>query len=140
MHKNLKIAYIDDDADDRFIFETLIDQIGYKAAFTSFSSATDFRDFLEKEYTTDTPLLVFIDINMPIKSGIDVIKDLRKNALYHYIPFIVLSGSNSQNDLGQAIQAGANGYLIKSADLGDLSKNIKGSIKNWENILVQNWI
>ena len=60
------------------------------------------------------PDVVLLDFNMPGMSGVETIQALRKAKLT--IPVIMLTVSQDENDLMDAILAGASGYLLKSAE------------------------
>ena len=65
------------------------------------------------------PLLVFLDLNMPRKSGFEVLETLRATPEYHALTIEVLSGSDRRNDVERALGLGANSYLVKPHGLTD---------------------
>lgn len=60
------------------------------------------------------PDLVLLDVNMPGKSGVDTLQELR--AAGHSMPVLMLTVSKSESDLVGSILAGAAGYLLKNAE------------------------
>lgn len=81
------------------------------AGFTTLT-AVDGMDAFEKLSNVDVDLLI-TDINLPNIDGISLIKSLRKDKKFENLPIIVLSSLSSENDIKEAIDAGANSYLIK---------------------------
>lgn len=73
----------------------------------------------------DSPLpdIVILDISMPGKSGMDLIKDLKK--LYSSLPILILSIHPEERFAIRALKAGAEGYLCKSCISDKLVKAIK---------------
>lgn len=65
-----------------------------------------------------TPALAVVDLRLPDKSGLDVVRDLR--ALNHAINIVVLTGYGSIATALEAVRLGATHYLPKPADVDDL--------------------
>ncbi len=60
------------------------------------------------------PSLIMLDIMMPIKNGIDTLKEIGTNDNTKDIPILVLSAYEDDNLLTQAMELGAKRYLVKS--------------------------
>lgn len=69
------------------------------------------------------PDIVILDINMPNKSGLDILKDLQN--LYPHLPVLILSMHPEERFALRTIKAGAMGYLNKSGIVGELEKAIR---------------
>lgn len=67
------------------------------------------------------PDVVLLDVNMPGMSGVDTVRELRKSG---QVRVIMLTISKNEEDLFGAIMAGADGYLLKSAEPDELQKAI----------------
>ena len=65
-----------------------------------------------------SPDLVVMDVNMPGASGIDGAREARRSGID--LPIVMLTISDEDDDLFEAIKAGANGYLLKDAADSDL--------------------
>src|SRR4029450_425941 len=63
------------------------------------------------------PQLILLDLNLPGKSGHELLEELKLDALLHNIPVIVLSPSASERDVGRAYDLHANCYIQKPSDL-----------------------
>ena len=59
--------------------------------------------------------LVISDIDMPRMNGIELIKNIRNHPIYSFLPIIVVSYRDRQEDRLQGMEAGANYYLTKSS-------------------------
>lgn len=64
------------------------------------------------------PDVLLLDLNMPVRSGLDVLPDIRKASPATKV--LVLTGRNEDFYIVQALRAGAHGYLLKSAAEADL--------------------
>jgi DNA-binding NarL/FixJ family response regulator len=69
------------------------------------------------------PDVSLIDVDMPRLSGIGVIRILRKS--FPQMKFIVLSTYNDENYIQKAMEAGADGYVLKCVGINELVKIIK---------------
>lgn len=72
------------------------------------------------------PDLIILDLGLPDKDGLDVLKDLRK---WSAVPVIILSVRNSENDIVTALDAGANDYLTKPFSSNELLARIRASLR-----------
>lgn len=63
-----------------------------------------------------TPDLIILDLNLPRKSGIETLAELKKNHDISYIPVIVLTSSEAQHDISRAYNLYANAYITKPVD------------------------
>ena len=69
------------------------------------------------------PDVVVMDVRMPVVSGIDATRQIR--AMLPDTQVLVLSAYNDDQFVVSALQAGASGYLLKSASVGELVKAIR---------------
>lgn len=69
------------------------------------------------------PDLLLLDLNMPGKSGLDALPDIRKQA--PNVKVIVLTGRDDDNYIMRALRSGANGYILKSTDEQKLVESIR---------------
>ena len=68
----------------------------------------------------DSPDLIVLDVNLPKRSGQDVLKWVRDNPSLAKIPVMMLTSSASPEDKTKSMQLGANLYVQKSSDLQDI--------------------
>ncbi|KLN96497.1 response regulator [Moellerella wisconsensis] len=69
------------------------------------------------------PNIIMMDINLSNMKGIEIIRQLRKYCLQTYV--LILSFSANRNDIYSAMDAGANGYLLKDCELDMLMNSIR---------------
>ncbi len=104
-----KVLFVDDDEDELFLFQKGIENIGAEFSITHANSCERMNDVLE----IFTPDIIFLDINMPGKNGIECLKSLRAEKRYDKVPVIIYSTSNSPKNISESFDAGANSYIIK---------------------------
>ena len=93
---------------------------------TSLHSA---RSAAQRLLSGKTPELLFLDINMPEVSGLDLLEFLRRRREWKELPVIVLSSESADNVVDKAMQLGADAYVIKPATLEELQKAMETSIE-----------
>jgi two-component system nitrate/nitrite response regulator NarL len=65
-----------------------------------------------------TPDVVMMDLNMPARDGISLLRDFRAEGIN--VPTLFLTVSNAESDLAAALRAGARGYLLKDMEPDDV--------------------
>ncbi len=75
-----------------------------------------------------TPDVIFLDINLPDKSGIEVCKDILEK--YPAIKIIALSTFNQNSYINKMLENGAGGYLLKNATKAEMLQAIQTVMKN----------
>ena len=73
-----------------------------------------------KELGEDVPDFMLIDLTLPGMSGIELVRKLRR--AYPQMPLVILSGHSSLSYARDALEAGANGYVLK----GDMEEITRG--------------
>jgi two-component system, chemotaxis family, chemotaxis protein CheY len=87
--------------------------------------AADGREALERLSEMQPPDLVLVDWNMPVMSGIDFIREVRKLQIYDPLPLIMVTTNSESEYLGTAMEAGANEYIQKPCTLDALREKIE---------------
>lgn len=77
------------------------------------------------------PSIVFLDLKMPRKSGLDVLQWLKAHPECHVIPVIMLTSSREETDITQAYKLGANSYIVKPLDFSEFRIMIKTVCDYW---------
>lgn len=83
-------------------------------------------------YDQHQPDLVMVDLEMPIKSGFDVIEHIRSNQR-ESTPIIVMSGNNGEDSVIEAFNLGVDDYVRKPVGLREVFVRVKRLIANKDN-------
>lgn len=128
----IHILLADDDEDDRNFFNDAITDLKIKNKLTVFKNGKDLMDYLEHP---DSPMpdILFLDLNMPCKTGNECLKEIRSNEKFKDISIAIYSTSSSDKDIEETFVGGANIYIKKPNDFSKLKKVLKEVVNiNWQ--------
>ena len=77
-----------------------------------------------ERFREQRPGLVLLDVTMPVMDGYATAREMRAQVLDDWVPIIFLSGSEDDQDLERAIEAGGDDYLVKPVSFVVLSAKI----------------
>ncbi|PZR75892.1 MAG: two-component system response regulator [Chthoniobacterales bacterium] len=78
------------------------------------------------------PQVILLDLNLPKKSGVEVLKRLKTDRLTREIPVIVLTGSRRDRDIRECRRLGAANYLVKPVDFENFSRITRYLSLGWK--------
>ena len=116
---NLTIFYTDDDEDDLSIFADAVESLPEKIQLNTYNGGDK---LLTAIYNPPPkPHVIFLDLNMPGKTGFDVLAELR-NSDKKDIPVIIFSTSNEPGIIERCLTLGANLFITKPVLMKDIIK------------------
>lgn len=129
-HKKISIVLVDDDSDDRQIFDEALSEIISEYELKSFADGRLFISHLTEENNQNPlPDIVFLDINMPIVDGLETLEIIRTQLHINEVPVIMYSTSCIDSDVEKAFNAGANAYLTKPTNFKKLKSVLRKVIE-----------
>src|SRR5579863_1674055 len=84
--------------------------------------AVDFIDEIDRDAGELCPHLLLLDLNLPKKSGAQVLQHVKQSRRLRNVPVVVLTSSDSPRDKDQAAQLGATRYFRKPSRLAEFMK------------------
>jgi two-component system sensor histidine kinase/response regulator len=114
-----RILCIEDDPQMRLIVQMALETVGYEM-----EEAADGKQGLDRAMET-APDLILCDINMPGMDGFETLEELRKHKSTSHIPFIFMTGESPRKYLRKGMNLGANDFIMKPIDMGDLIKAVQ---------------
>ena len=115
-----RVLIVEDEADIRRFVRLALQSEGHEV----FESDTVQRALIEAG--TRRPDLLVLDLGLPDGDGVDVIRGLRG---WSSIPVIVLSARSNEADKIQALDAGADDYLVKPFGAGELLARVRAQLR-----------
>ena len=81
------------------------------------------------------PDLILLDLNLPRKDGREVLEDIKADPALRYIPVVVLTSSQAEQDILRAYDLHANCYVTKPVDLDQFSHVVRSIEDFWFTIV-----
>ena len=81
-----------------------------------------------------TPMLVFLDLKMPMLDGFVVLKEIRASHRLATLPVVVLTSSNEPGDRRRAYECGANAYMCKPVDFVEFMESMRCACQFWTKV------
>jgi two-component system, cell cycle response regulator DivK len=101
-----KIAVVDDNADNRLIIRTILEDQYEIVEFSSGSEAIE-------GFKKDRPDVVILDISLPEMDGTEILRRIRDDSTLHDLPVIALTAHAMGGDREKYLAAGFNDYVAK---------------------------
>lgn len=120
------VLMLEDDADDRYLTETTLQELGYDMPVRFVSSGKELISHLTH---SPEPSLILVDYN-PVM-GSDALRHLKTHPDFNHIPVVVLGEVNSSHHVRECYQLGANTFIKKPATAEMTKKKIEIFFKYW---------
>ena len=118
------VLIIEDEPDAAELFAEMMRVSGFRVQKTS-SSAPAINMMTSKK-----PDVVLLDIMMPEVSGIDILRQMRRDPALADIPVIVVSAKGMPADIKNGMEAGASTYLTKPVGFLELKEAVERALGN----------
>ncbi|HMS85427.1 MAG TPA: chemotaxis response regulator CheY [Nitrospira sp.] len=105
---SMKILIVDDMVTMRRIVKNVLKQLG----FSNIDEAENGQDGLQKLKSSKYDFVVS-DWNMPVMTGIDMLRAIRADEQLKTIPVLMVTAEAQQKNLVEAVQAGVSNYIVK---------------------------
>lgn len=131
----MKIWCIEDDININNLVVYAMESSGYEVR--GFVNYTEF----EQAMGEDRPDLLILDVMLPDKDGMEILKELRENDATYYLPVIMLTAKTAESDRVRALDMGADDYVPKPFGVMELISRVRAVLrrtttKSQESILV----
>ena len=132
----LHLLLADDDIDDCDFFKDAIDELSATLKLTIVNNGVELMEFL-MENPDNTPDLIFLDLNMPKKSGLECMVEIKSSDSLSHIPIIIYSTSLDQMVVNSLYQMGAHHYIQKPAEFASIKSVIQKVVTLYSNPISQ---
>lgn len=124
------ILLADDDDDDRLLFTDVLKEYSKDSNLTFAHNGEHLMTILRSE---ELPDVLFLDLNMPLKNGIECLSEIRGDEKLKDLPVVIFSTSSHPGTISQMYDIGAHLYVRKPNDFNALRRAISEVLKkNWE--------
>lgn len=119
------ILLVEDNTDDAFFMQRAFEAAGVTNQVVHLSDGEMTIDYLtgaEMQDEMKRPCLILLDLKLPYKTGLEVLKVVRQEEQLRTTVVVMLTSSNEASDIKRALDLGANAYVVKPSAFGELSK------------------
>ena len=130
------IVYVEDEADDAFFMQRAFQQCAPEIELKIFTNGQEAIEFFTVEAAKGSeqepkPGLVLLDLNLPGRSGLDVLQEIRSRPPLRLLPVIMYTSSNQEIDIVEAYHRGCSAYLVKPSSPEKLREVITAVTGFW---------
>jgi CheY-like chemotaxis protein len=127
------VLVAEDDAQSRAVFVRLLAKLGIANPVRFAGDGQEAIDYLAAVAAGSeaVPVLIVLDLHMPRRSGLDVLRWVRERGSFARIPVVMLTGSAEMSDVTESHQLGVASYLVKPVGFGALSDVIRRLDLRW---------
>lgn len=119
-----KILIVDDDIETIKLLEAIVQMDGHET-----SSIQESKNAIQA-VESFMPDLVLLDIMMPEISGLDILRQMRRDPALANIPVIVVTAKSMPSDIKNGMEAGASTYLTKPVGYLELKEAVERTLAN----------
>lgn len=122
------ILLVEDNPDDVDLTREAFRELGAAGRLHVVENGSEAIAFLRREGAygaAPTPDLVLLDINLPRRSGHEVLQAIKRDPLLRSIPVVMLTSSAAESDVARSRALGADGYVTKPVDLDDYLRVVR---------------
>jgi len=112
--KKFKILLVEDNSADINLTKEALNKNDVFTEVYVVHNGVDTLHFLEKK---NRPDLIFLDLNLPKMTGLEVLKEIKEHEEYRRIPIVILTISANEEDLKKAYDLHANCYINKPLEI-----------------------
>lgn len=140
MNKNADaILLVEDNPDDAELTKLALARHGLDGRVVHVSDGMQALDYLYRRDGFSNrkggdPILVLLDLKMPLLDGIGVLREIKGSDTLCNIPVVVLTSSTEPSDLQRAYDAGTNAYIAKPTEFAQFLSAMKHVCEFWINI------
>jgi DNA-binding response OmpR family regulator len=118
------VFFADDDLDDQDFFRKALSRVDQSIHLIT---AINGEETLAKLFLffNRIPDLIFLDVNMPRKSGLECLNEIKKNSRFEHIPVVMYSTSFQEKDIREIKFYGALDFFKKPTSLSELENYLR---------------
>ena len=137
MTRPITVLYAEDEENDVFFLQRAFKLAGSPHILRAVPDGAEALEYLAGDgiFADRTqhpfPHLILLDINLPKKSGLDVLEWIRSQPRSKSLPTLILTSSSRHEDMEKARQLGADDYLLKPFDPLDLVDLVRSLQERW---------
>lgn len=137
-YRPINILLVEDNPGDVELTEDALRKSKVATKVSVVTDGEDAMDYLRQQnaYQDETmPDLVLLDLNLPRKDGMEVLREMKDDPNLKHIPVVVLTTSEAERDILASYELGANCFISKPVDLTEFRKVVESIDDFWFTIV-----
>ncbi len=130
----IKILLVEDNPADVFMFKRCVKKSSLDTTVNVIDSGTRAEEYIKtlpESTSEDHPDIVFLDLNLPGRTGHELLRDIKSNEFLRHIPVIILTTSANPKDVRKSFGEFSNSFLTKPVDPVEYEKAIHNVLLYW---------
>ncbi|SEW31510.1 response regulator [Natrinema salifodinae] len=115
-NSSLDILLVEDNPGDIRLTREALTEADLEYSLDVFTNGENVLHYLSENVPQPYPDLVFLDLDLPGKDGDEILETMRDDSQLRNLPVIVLTSSESREDIRRCYEATANAYVTKPTD------------------------
>lgn len=128
MKQQYNLLLADDDEDDCDFFKEALDELLLPTSLVTVNDGVQLMDFLSESGAENLPDILFLDLNMPRKNGLECLTEIKQLEEYKNLPVIIFSTSLDRDIVDLVYGKGAVYYIQKPGEFSKLKKVIGSAL------------
>ncbi|MGD9680928.1 MAG: response regulator [Candidatus Obscuribacterales bacterium] len=132
--QTIRILLIEDNPADVFMFKRCVAKTDFGSTIEVLESGKAAQAYLRKlteDESAAIPDIIFLDLNLPGRSGLDLLSDIKEGARLRHVPVIILTTSSNPVDVKRTFSGYANSFLTKPIDPNEYERSIGEVLNYW---------
>lgn len=129
-----RVFAIEDNPADVRLVEEGVDTAGIELDLQVINSgqrAIDQLTAIDADSPENPPDLILLDLNLPGKSGFELLETIRNETDFQDVPVVVVSSSENPDDINRVYDLSANAYVTKPTDPDEYIEMINATVSFW---------
>lgn len=128
-----RVVSVEDNPGDMRLIEEGVAAVDSDIELVQYSNGTEALAALTEpeERLCDRVDFLLLDMNVPGKSGLDILRRIREDEPADDLPIVLLSSSQNSEDIRRGYESGANAYITKPTDPDEFIRRIVAAIRFW---------
>ena len=131
--KPIQILLVEDNPGDVFLAKEALKESKMYSHLTVVHDGQAAMDYLTQKNHPDAvrPDLILLDLNLPRKTGYEVLEEIKNDSRLSRIPVVILTSSEEETDIVRTYSLHANAYITKPVDLNQFIKIVNSIEDFW---------
>lgn len=128
--KSINILLVDDDSDEFYLFNEALEHTGLVVTMKCINNVNALHEYLQNNHYPD---IIFLDLNMPYKDGLEWLRDIRNNPILKDAKVVIYSTTKISSMVKDCYNAGADLFVVKPEDF-------LGMVKVVQQVCTTDWL